>query len=128
MLPYSQLLAMIPKLRFKDDTALRSIGLAPLSKSYDAYPVSESGRKCYCLIPKGAEIPTAAKLTPMTAVKQIIVLREEIKGFAKVWPNPDSTKAEPEPAPKVEMKPAAPAKAEVPADQGPLGSLEFVDE
>ncbi len=118
MLPYDQLVAMLGKLRFKDDTALRSMGLAPLAKTYDAYPVQEPSGRLYYLLKKGAEVPTARKLTPQTALSQIIVLKAEGTSVAKVWPNSAATAT----------AAAAPAAAAVPdADKG-LGTLEFVEE
>ena len=131
MLPYDQLQMMMTKLRFADETALRTIGLAKLSKAYDAYPIVEGGRKVYCLLPKGMDVAQARQLSAGAASQKIIVLQQGQRGFAKVWPNADGTAVVAAPLKMaVGESPVAPAPAAEPAaePEGPVGDLEIVEE
>ena len=131
MLPYDQLRLVMAKLRFADETALRTIGLAKLAKKYDAYPLVEGGRRLYCLLPKGMNMSQARQLSAGAASQTIIVLQEGQRGFAKVWPLGEGAAAQAASAP-VEMQAAVGAPMPQPAGDkepdGPVGDLEIVEE
>jgi len=91
MLPFHGLQSVMSKLRFKDETALRGLGLAKLVRTYDAYPVQEGSRRLFCLLPRGLPPATAQKLGREAAAKQIIVLEKAGESLSKVWPAVDSS-------------------------------------
>jgi len=80
------------KLRFKDETALRGLGLAKLVRTYDAYPVQEGSRRLFCLLPRGLPPATAQKFGKEAAANQIIVLEKAGESLSKVWPTGDPSK------------------------------------
>jgi hypothetical protein len=89
MLPFHGLQSVMSKLRFKDETALRGLGLAKLVRTYDAYPVQEGSRRLFCLLPRGLPPAAAQKFGKEAAAKQIIVLEKAGEGLSKVWPAAD---------------------------------------
>lgn len=122
MFPYAQFQSVISRLRFKDETALRGLGLAKLGKAYDAYPIAEGARKLFVLLPRGMDPQSAQKLGEAHATRQIIVLEHGAKGVAKVWPTTEAEKAAAQqPAPKAASGDPAPAP-----DTGL--DIEFVEE
>jgi hypothetical protein len=90
MLPFQGLQSVMSKLRFKDETALRGLGLAKLVRTYDAYPVQEGSRRLFCLLPRGMPPSTAQKFGKEAAAKQIIVLEKAGESLSKIWPVGDS--------------------------------------
>lgn len=105
MLPFQGLQTVMSKLRFKDETALRGLGLAKLVRTYDAYPVQEGSRRLFCLLPRGMPPSTAQKFGKEAAAKQIIVLEKAGESLSKIWPVGDAvsdqTKAtDSQPSPK----------------------------
>ena len=130
MLPFDQLQLVMSKLRFADETALRTIGLAKLSKSFDAYPYVDGGRKLYCLLPKGMDVSQARQLSLGAASQKIIVLQQGARGYAKVWPSAEGmAQAAAQPLKQaVGQSPVAPAPQPQAEPEGPLGDLEIVEE
>lgn len=113
MFTQNHLATAMTRLRFKDDTLLRSLGLAKLGQAFDAYPLVEEGRNRYFLLPKGM---TTATVTGRDAAAKIIVLEKQGARLVKIWPAEGQAAAAPaEPAPR-----AQPEKAD--------GDIEFVDE
>ncbi len=90
MLPFHGLQSVMSKLRFKDETALRGLGLAKLVRTYDAYPVQEGSRRLFCLLPRGMPPATAQKFGTEAAAKQIIVLEKAGETLSKIWPTGDA--------------------------------------
>ena len=86
MLPFHGLQSVMSKLRFKDETALRGLGLAKLVRTYDAYPVQDGSRRLFCLLPRGLPPATAQKFGKEAAAKQIIVLEKAGESLSKIWP------------------------------------------
>lgn len=86
MFSFSQLQAAMPRLRFKDESALRSLGLVKLIKTFDAYPLTEDGVKIYVLLPRDMEPSVAQKLGAVVAAKSVIVLAQSGEAVAKLWP------------------------------------------
>lgn len=125
MLPFEQLQLVITKLRFKDDSALKTFGLVKLSKIYDTYPITDGGVKLHCLIPKGMSASNASQLSKAAASEKIVVLQENGKALAKVWPSAMEAKM-PEKGQETKVGPSAPKPSEPPKQD--LGELEFVEE
>lgn len=96
MLPFHGLKTVMRHLRFKDETALRSLGLAKLVRAYDTYPIKEGNRRLYCLLPRGMPPSMAQKFETATAARNIIVLEEAGAGIHKIWPNPEALQPSPE--------------------------------
>lgn len=90
MLAFAKLQSAMTRLRFKDESALREIGLAKLSKTYDAYPLVEEGGKIFVLLPRGMDPGEARQLSNGAAVKRVVVLAQGAKGVAKIWPTPEA--------------------------------------
>ena len=131
MLPYQGLQSVIGKLRFKDDTALRGLGLAKLTRTFDAYPVQDGSRRLYCLLPRGLAPSEAQKFKIETAIRQIIVLEQIPTGVSRVWPHGDVGGKPPKPS--LEVSSQGDGQAEAPAGSSGTSSgrekiLEFVDE
>ena len=93
MFSFSKLQAAMTKMRFKDDSALRTIGLAKLSKTFDAYPLTEDGQKIFVLVPRGMEPTMAQKLENHVAVNSVLVLVSKEAGMEKIWPNAEALQA-----------------------------------
>ena len=93
MLPFDKLQLAMARLRFKDETALRSLGLAKLNKKYDAYPILDGAQKIYVLLPRGMEPTKAQKLENFAAASSVVVLGETPAGIAKIWPSPEVVEA-----------------------------------
>lgn len=91
MLPFHGLQSVMSKLRFKDETALRGLGLAKLVRTYDAYPVQDGSRRLFCLLPRGLPPASAQKLGKEAAASQIIVLEKAGESLSKIWPTADGS-------------------------------------
>lgn len=117
MFPFSKLQTAMTRLRFKDESALRDIGLAKLSKTFDAYPLMEEGGKIYVLLPRGMDPVEARQLNDQGAVKKVVVLAQRGNGVAKVWPSAAS-----------EVAVQAPVQAVKPAPEAVAIDFEIVEE
>jgi hypothetical protein len=132
MLTFAKLQAAMTRLRFKDESALRGLGLAKLDKTFDAYPLVEDGQKIYVLLPRVMDPVKAQKMDAPTAVKAVIVLAKKGEAVSKIWPTPEAAKEalEAHQAPAKVEEPAAPAAA-APAAGGnaaPVLDFEIVEE
>lgn len=114
MLPFSKLKIAMTRLRFKDDSALRELGLAKLTKTFDAYPIVEDGQKIFVLLPRGLDPAAAQKLDGPEAAKSVVVLTRQGESVAKLWPNAGAPAAA-----------AAPAKAAPAPQEGNAGGIDF---
>ena len=127
MLPYLGLQSVIGKLRFKDDTALRGLGLAKLIRTFDAYPVQDGSRRLFCLLPRGLSPAEAQKFKMETAIREIIVLEQIPTGVSRVWPHGDSGGKSPKY--KLETSALGAEQQDVTGTSGDRENiLEFVDE
>jgi len=109
---FHQIQASLARLRFKDESALRTVGLAKLAKAYDAYPIAEDDLKLIFLLPRGLT-PLAAGRLDARLARQIIVLAESPNGPRKIWPH--------------DQPPPGPAVTPVADDESPDG-IEIVEE
>lgn len=111
MFKIDQLKKTLARLHFPDKALLRGTKLAPLAKSYDAYPVMQDGRRLCVLVSSGISPQEASRLMDAQARSKIVVLQEEIGQWVKVWPTAD---ADTETAAKANAEPApAPAEGEL---------------
>ena len=127
MLPFHGLQSVMSKLRFKDETALRGLGLAKLVRTYDAYPVQEGSRRLFCLLPRGLPPTTAQKFGKEAAAKQIIVLEKSGESLSKIWPTGDGTK---DSGSSLDSQPARVGSGSAAGKEGAKAEdiLKFVDE
>lgn len=90
MLPFQGLKSVVSRIRFKDESALKGLGLTKLVRTYDAYPLKEGARRIFCLLPRGVSPSVAQKMEFDTAVRQIVVLEDNGRGLSRIWPVPES--------------------------------------
>lgn len=126
MLPFQGLQSVMSKLRFKDETALRGLGLAKLVRTYDAYPVQEGSRRLFCLLPRGMPPSMAQKFGKEAAAKQIIVLEKAGESLSKVWPVGDGVSDQAKPKNSQPSSKGGTSGATQESDQEDV--IKFVDE
>lgn len=102
MLPFNVLQETLKNLRLPDGEMLKRGSLAPLAKTFEAYPVHQNGKKLCVLVPIGLKPKAASLLEESQLATRVVVLAHEDGKWAKVWPNL-ATNSQPTPQQKEEV-------------------------
>jgi hypothetical protein len=108
VLKFANLQQTLANLRFPDKDFLRTGRLAPLAKSFDAYPVIEGSRRLCVLVPRGSDPQSLGRLSEGQAQAKVVVLEQGAGGgaWAKIWPSAAPEAAEPAPVEAEKPEPA----------------------